>query len=247
VGAPTGNATAVLYAHSGTFGTSSVPTGAALATSKSFDVSQLETTNYALIDFEFDDQFALVAATNYVIAIEYTGGDVSNYVDVGGDSSAPSHGGNESALNGSWAAASGIDLCFYVYRGGEVILNISGGGDTPSYRNSASIPGVTIVNAAVTVSFEAVDKDDSPIENVLVTAYAVNDDEEIISVLTNASGIASTSYSGSTPRDIYYRYRKSSTGAQKYENLSGFATIEAGTGSTVKRSMAVDNIADPSI
>ena len=38
---PTGNAVAVLYAHTGTFGTSSAPTGAALATSDEVDVPSL--------------------------------------------------------------------------------------------------------------------------------------------------------------------------------------------------------------
>ena len=245
--APTGTAVAKLYAHSGTFGTSSVPTGSALATSKTFDVSQLETTNYAMVDFEFDDRFSLVAATNYVIVIEYSGGDASNYVQVGGDSSAPSHGGNAAVFTGTWAAQSGVDLVFYVYRGGEVVINIAGGGDTPTYRNSGSPPGVTIVNAAVTLTFEAVDKDDAAIQSVQVSAYAVDDNSEIILQDTNASGIATTSYSGSTPRDIYYRYRKSSTGATKYRFLSGFATIESGTGASVKRNMQEDDIADPTI
>ena len=38
-GSPTGNAVVKIYAHSGTYGTSSVPTGSALATSDNFDVS----------------------------------------------------------------------------------------------------------------------------------------------------------------------------------------------------------------
>ena len=134
-----------------------------------------------------------------------------------------------------------------LYRDGEVVINIAGGGDTPTYRNSGSPPGVTIVNAAVTVTFEAVDKDDAAIQSVQVSAYAIDDDSEIILQDTNASGIATTSYSGSTPRDIYYRYRKTSTGSTKYVNLSGFATIESGTGVTVKRSMFEDDIADPTI
>ena len=107
--------------------------------------------------------------------------------------------------------------------------------------------GSVTVSASVNVSFEAVDKNDTAIQSVRVTAYLVSDDTEVINTTTNASGIASTTYSGTTPADIYYRYRKSSTGATKYVNLSGFGTIESGTGSTVKRSMAEDSTADPSI
>lgn len=107
--------------------------------------------------------------------------------------------------------------------------------------------GSVTVSASVNVIFEAVDTTDVAIENVLVSAYKVSDDTEITNTTTNASGLVSTTYSGATPVDIYYRYRKSSTGATKYVNLSGFATIESGTGVTVKRNMSVDPNADPSI
>src|SRR5690348_15362400 len=43
-GVPTGNVVACIYAHSGTYGTSSVPTGSPLATSDPLDVSTLTTT-----------------------------------------------------------------------------------------------------------------------------------------------------------------------------------------------------------
>lgn len=64
VGSPTGNATAILYAHSGTFGTNSVPTGSALATSDPFDVSTL-TSSFQLATFNFTgvNRYALVNGT----------------------------------------------------------------------------------------------------------------------------------------------------------------------------------------
>ena len=127
---------------------------------------------------------------------------------------------------------------------GTLTLNVTDG-NAPSYRNA---PGATtVVNVSVPVTFEVVDQEDAAIQGVLVTAYLISDDTEVINTTTNASGIASTTFSGTTPADIYYRYRKSSTGATKYVNLSGFATIEAGTGATVKRSMREDDIADPAI
>lgn len=128
---------------------------------------------------------------------------------------------------------------------GAITISVTGAGDTPSFRNIGG--STTTVSAAVTVTFEAVDKDDAAIQSVQVSAYAVDDDTEIILQDTNASGIATTSYTGTTPRDIYYRYRKASTGSTKYVNLSGFATIAAGTGVTVKRNMREDTIADPTI
>ncbi len=127
VGSPTGNAVAKIYAHSGTLGTSSVPTGAALATSTNVDVSTL-TGTLTLTSFVFDEanwaQFT--AGTNYVVALEYSGGDASNYVQAGYDASAPGHAGNKSTFNGSvWAAQSGHDVCFFAERFSFNMSNMS--------------------------------------------------------------------------------------------------------------------------
>jgi len=92
---PTGNAVAKLYAHTGTYGTSSKPTGTALATSGNFDVSTLTgTPTLTTFTFTGANIYEICRATNYVLAIEYTSGDASNTVDVGYDNSSPTHGGN---------------------------------------------------------------------------------------------------------------------------------------------------------
>lgn len=112
-GAPTGNAVAKLYAHTGTYGTSSVPTGSALATSRTFDVSTLSAATQDLIPFHFDTPFSLVSGAHYVVTIEYVGGDGSNFIQVGHQQFAPSHGGNASSFNGSWSAFADRDCIFY--------------------------------------------------------------------------------------------------------------------------------------
>ena len=113
VGSPTGNLTAKLYAHSGTFGSSSVPTGAALATSVNFNVANL-TTSYSEQEIAFTVPYEMLASTNYVIAFEYTGGDASNYVRVEGKT-VGTHAGNRSEKTGAWAASSGSDLWFKAF------------------------------------------------------------------------------------------------------------------------------------
>lgn len=231
-GSPTGNAFAKLYAHSGTFGTSSVPTGSPLATSEPFDVSTLG-TSLALEDFEFSDRVTMTNTTKYVITVEYAGGGLSNYVSLGSDLTSPSHGGNVSRLNGSWASG-GDDLCFYVYSGAEVILNKTGG-STPTYRNTGSPRGVTIVKESVSVSLTVVDAALNPIENVSVAVYLTSDNSEVLNAETNASGIVSTSFSGSTPAPIYWRVRESPTGGDRYFPESGPGTIStSGYSNTVK-------------
>lgn len=116
-GSPTGNAVAKVYAHSGTYGTSSVPTGAALATSANLDVSTL-TTSMQDIEFLFSgaNQITLTSGTKYFISIEYSGGDASNCVRLATDNTSPTHAGNEASYQSSaWTAASGYDNIFYLY------------------------------------------------------------------------------------------------------------------------------------
>ncbi len=117
IGSPTGNAVAKLYAHTGTFGASSKPTGTPLATSNNFDVSTL-TSSMQLITFEFPEsqRYEMQENTYYVISIEYSDGDVSNKVHVGIDYTSPTHSGNESYYRNSvWTESSSYDLIFYVY------------------------------------------------------------------------------------------------------------------------------------
>lgn len=111
-GSPTGNLVAKLYAHTGTFGTSGTPTGAALATSVNVDVSKL-TTSYQVVEIGFNTQYEMAASTNYFIAVEYSGGDGSNNIQVEGAASG-THAGNRADNTGAWAASAGSDLNFQV-------------------------------------------------------------------------------------------------------------------------------------
>lgn len=116
-GTPTGTAVAKIYDHSGSYGTTSIPTGAALATSDNFDVASLTTTS-APREFVFSttNKITLTSGANYVLTIEYSGGTAANYLMVGNDASSPTHGGNYSTLTGTtWTAVGGSDMNFYVY------------------------------------------------------------------------------------------------------------------------------------
>ena len=125
-GSPTGNMVAKLYAHSGTYGTSSVPTGAALATSEVIPASRLRTAAYDEIEFVFngDQQIVLSAATNYVIALVYSAGDGSNYINVAA-TEATSHGGNRSDYIAGWTADATDDLLFQLFSSFE-LYNMAG-------------------------------------------------------------------------------------------------------------------------
>ena len=124
-GTPVGNITAVLYAHSGNFGISSVPTGAALATSDAIDITTLDTT-FDLISFNFDGTYELLADTKYCIVIEYAG---TSRLYIGVDENGE-HAGNLSMYYDSepWYPISTYDTIFYVY--GEEITPYNEPSDT---------------------------------------------------------------------------------------------------------------------
>jgi hypothetical protein len=120
VGSPTGSAYAKLYAHSGTYGSTSVPTGSPLAVSNAVDVSTINISFDTL--FTFPAPYLLANGTYYVITLEYNGGDVNNYLSVYFNNSSV-HGGNYSELAGSWTYTSTYDLYFRVYaEGGSYYL-----------------------------------------------------------------------------------------------------------------------------
>ncbi len=152
-GSPTGNVTAYVYAHAGTFGTSSTPTGAALATSQPIDISSIS-TSLGLVSFTFQTPFTTVNTTKYVVAIEYTGGDSTNNIEVGMDASSPSHGGNYSYSTGSgWTADSAADMCFYVTTGTYLTINATDSNPT-TREYSGATPSATEINNNVSVIFD---------------------------------------------------------------------------------------------
>lgn len=111
---PTGNATAELYLSDGA--APAEPAGEPLATSGTVDVATL-TGALALTTFTFTDAYHLADGVEYFLVLRYAGGDASNYVTAGVDSSAPSHGGNLATEAASaWTGVAGTDLCFYATR-----------------------------------------------------------------------------------------------------------------------------------
>jgi hypothetical protein len=117
IGSPTGSATVSIYAHTGTYGTSSKPTGDVLAISDNFDVSEL-TTSYKLETFTFSgaNKITLTNGSYYVCVLSYSGGDSGNCLNFAKDTNSPTHAGNGCYLIGSsWFATSTEDLIFYVY------------------------------------------------------------------------------------------------------------------------------------
>ena len=126
VGSPTGACRAKIYAATGTPGTDGLPTGSVLATSNDVAVPGL-TGTFTLTDFTFEDPYSATAG-NFVILLEYNGGDSSNYIRIGVDSSAPGDT-NANVLTtdtkgSSWAADATKDIIFDLFKAGPEIISL---------------------------------------------------------------------------------------------------------------------------
>jgi hypothetical protein len=122
----TGNCYARIYAHTGTWGTSGVPTGTALASSGVVDVSTIPTSSPSLVTFTFSgaDKITLTNGTHYCVVFDSqdeTAWNTSCFMD----SSSATHSGNgfngtESGWDymgpGSGGFQTAYDICFYVYK-----------------------------------------------------------------------------------------------------------------------------------
>lgn len=132
-GSPSGNLTVSIFAHSGTFGTSSVPTGSALATSDVINASSLS-GSLGLIEFTFSggNQITLTNATKYVLVLNGSFAGSTNVPNWGIDGSSPTHGGNMAVKDsgGTWTADNAVDACFYVDVPAQTLS--VGGGITPA-------------------------------------------------------------------------------------------------------------------
>ena len=123
-GTISGNAVAKLYAHTGTFGSTGVPTGEALATSDNFNVSSI-TTTASPITFTFSTPYTLVNGTKYCLVVEYSGSDATNKLQIADDVSTSTHPGNNISYGGSWAANNGYDTIFYACSNTNVSQTLS--------------------------------------------------------------------------------------------------------------------------
>lgn len=117
VGSPPGDAVVEIFAHSGTFGTSSIGTGSALATSDALSAGTIPASE-TLTEYFFGggNRITLDNGIKYVAVVSYSAGDASNYIDLGYSFSSPTHPGNLAYITSeTWTPASNSDCKFYIY------------------------------------------------------------------------------------------------------------------------------------
>lgn len=120
------------------------------------------------------------------------------------------HAGNAYTLTDftydGYASISGTtgNEVLYNNSGGHVQLTVDGG-DTPTYRNGTA--ATTEFVTSIILSFSVIDSDGNPISGA--TAYIDNDNAPpfIMNKITNASGIASVTWTGGAVADATWRVR----------------------------------------
>jgi hypothetical protein len=119
------------------------------------------------------------------------------------------------------------------------IIIINGGGGTVDYYTDDT--GTTWVPpTTVTVQITVKDITGTEIQNAQVGVFATSDGSAVTPTAdTNASGVYSQSYTGTTPIEVKVWVRKASAGATKYKNYSSIQNITA-SGLTLDVTMVED-------
>jgi len=119
---PVGNMVARLYKHQGVYGTSSKPTDTVLAESTPVTMASLNAgPTFALTEFTFPagQKYRMIIGEPYCVACVNKDASTlngTNRPDLGLDSSAGTHSGNECEyLSSAWATYATEDVCFYLY------------------------------------------------------------------------------------------------------------------------------------
>ena len=133
----------------------------------------------------------------------------TGYGGTPGSNTTPSSGANDAAI--------------YNNSGGAVTINVNGAGNQPSIRNAAS--STTTVQASVTVTVTVTDSSGSAIQDARVYLRESGGGAEILNALTNASGVATTSFTDTTPQAVEGWVRRGTTSPlYKQFPLSGSIT-----------------------
>lgn len=253
-GSPTGNAVAKLYAKTGTYGSDAAPTGSPLATSEVFNVASL-TGTLQLIEFVFTgaNMYLMAASTQYAISIEYGGGDSSNRVEAGTDTTSPSHGGNGFIGDGvgGWFGAPGNDNPFYLY---AVKYDTAANVARSNALSSANTSMLATVNLAPTESLPGSTDIDYDLQSDSGTGFvAITKNVDTVLALPALSGNASHKWkatlSGSVTQSpildgLNILYRKAMPIAATTDRLAQSFSSGAGGSITAVLLNLVKNISD---
>lgn len=170
---PTGSAVAKIYAHTGTFGVSSKPTGTALAISDVLDTSTLSSsTTLTPLVFSGANKITLTAGTNYVVTFECSEAS-PNGVYIQEKYTPTTHPGNYSYLSGIWTPSADYDLDFHVYADPVVSA-------PPTYDTTTS--GQTATNLGTTLTLSHICSSESNASGILVVGVGTRNGKSVTGI-----------------------------------------------------------------
>lgn len=221
VGAPTGTIIVRVYNITGTIGTNAVPTGSAIANSNTIDVSTLPTGGFSLIPFFFSgtNKITLTNGQQLAIAVEYTGGDASDYVNVGSQNGLTGVNGVYTSAGFTWNTTTTFEQIFSIYANGSSSITLD---NLVPFEN---------LNAATSYSFSM--KVNSGSNSILIVAFnafsQVNANDSVVnSVKFNGVNLtrAATQYitdnsTFNTSYDIWYLINPPATTANVVFDFTG--------------------------
>ena len=120
--------------------------------------------------------------------------------------------------------------------GSAITINKAG---TPASDPSTSEGSSVTYQGSVSVSVTVKDIYGTVIQNAQTGIFKTSDGTQILNTDTNASGVASTTYSGATPAEVKVWIRKASSGDTKYKNYSSIQNITS-SGLTLNVALTVD-------
>jgi len=106
--------------------------------------------------------------------------------------------------------------------GGAVTINISSGGNTPTYRNGTG--ATTVINNGVTIHVHCINESGSNVENARIRLVKTTGGAVVLEGLTNASGYLETTYNYSGDEGVEGWARKS-TSSPLYKQADIVGTI----------------------
>jgi hypothetical protein len=95
--------------------------------------------------------------------------------------------------------------------------------------NPTTKSGFTVIQGSVTVKVTVKDKGGDLINNVQTAVYQTSDRTELMNKDT-VTGVAETTFAGTTPVEVEVRCRKASSTGTRYKNFSSIQTVQSGTG-----------------
>lgn len=247
-----GNVVVKIYAetHPTAFGTDSVPTGVALATSDNVVASTIAAADFHLVNFTFSgsEKITLVNGTNYVVSVEYSSASYEIYV--GYDGTSPSHAGNFCQYwDGlGWLGSSGTDTCFYVYSEPVSVTTTSttstSTSSTSSSTSSTSSSSSSSSTSSTSTSSTSSSSSTSSTSTSSTSSSSSSTSSTSSSTSSTSSSSSTSSTSSSTSSSSSTSISTSSTSSSSSSSTSTSTSSTSSSSSTIMYSPTLSDIQD---